>query len=195
MTAAPRVEGAVELLERSLGYTRVVLAAVTPAHLSAPTPCRGWDLARLLRHMDDALDAFTEAATGRVASTPSPAALPVDARVARLQDKACALLGVWSGRGGSGPPDVGIGDRLLPVDLLVTAASLEIAVHGWDVGQVVAGGPPLPEELAVRLLPVARAVVGPGDRGAGFAAALDPPADASYGVRLLAFLGRAAPPA
>jgi uncharacterized protein (TIGR03086 family) len=188
VTTAPRVEGAVELLERSLGYTRVVLAAVTPAHLPDPTPCRGWDLARLLRHMDDALDAFTEAATGRVARSPAPATLPVEARVGRLQDKACALLGTWS----SAPATtgVGIGDQRLPVDLLVTAAALEIAVHGWDVGQVVAGGPPLPEELAARLLPVAHALVGPADRGRRFAAPADPPPDASYDERLRAFLGR-----
>ena len=93
--------------------------------------------------------------------------MPVADRVGRLQDKACALLGTWS----SGPatPGIGIGDQQLPTDLLVVAAALEIAVHGWDVGQVVAGGPPLPEELAARLLPVAQALVGPGDRPARFA--------------------------
>ena len=38
------LEGAVELLERSLGYTRVVLTHVGPHNLTAPTPCAGWDL-------------------------------------------------------------------------------------------------------------------------------------------------------
>ena len=36
MTTA--LAGAVELLERSLGYTRVALSGITEARLAAPTP-------------------------------------------------------------------------------------------------------------------------------------------------------------
>ena len=64
--------GAVELLERSLAYTRVALAGVTEAQLANPTPCRDWTLRDLLAHMDDSLDAFAEAAGGSVALTPTP---------------------------------------------------------------------------------------------------------------------------
>ena len=74
---------------------------------AAPTPCAGWTLARLLAHMEDALDAFTEAAAGHVAVTPAP---PTDDRVDALREKACALLGAWAdgatrrGRGGRPRP-------------------------------------------------------------------------------------------
>ena len=87
--------GAVELLERSLGYTRVILAGVPGADLDRRTPCRDWTLGQLLAHMDDGLDAFTEAAGGAVA-VPARGWSPL--RVERLQEKACALLGAWSGR-------------------------------------------------------------------------------------------------
>ena len=45
----PALDGAVELLERSLAYTRTALAGVddSPAGLRVPTPCAGWDLAML----------------------------------------------------------------------------------------------------------------------------------------------------
>jgi uncharacterized protein (TIGR03086 family) len=175
--------GAVELLERSLGYTRVALAGVTDARLAAPTPCRGWTLRDLLAHMDDSLDAFAEAAGGRVALTPARSAPPVVV----LQQKACSLLGLWSGEG---PPGVRVGGVDLATDLLVATAALEITVHGWDVAQATGAGTPIPEELAHHLLPVAHVVVSEIDRGIRFAAALPEPIDATADVRLRAFLGR-----
>ncbi len=186
MTTA--LTGAVELLDRSLGYTRVILAGVAGVHLDRPTPCRDWSLGDLLAHMEDALDAFTEAAGGSLGTTvggrASGAAVP---RVNRLQDKACALLGAWSG---DTPDGVSVAGHDLSSDLLVATAALEITVHGWDVGQAVGDGPPVPDELAGRLLPVARLLVHPEDRAVRFAAPRPVPASAGHAGRLLAFLGR-----
>ena len=181
MTTA--LASAVELLERSLGYTRVTLVGVTEARLWAPTPCRDWTLRDLLAHMDDSLDAFTEAAGGSVALTRGPAAH----RAAVLQQKACALLGLWSGQG---PPGVRVGGVDLATDLLVATAALEIAVHGWDVAQATGARTPIPDELARHLLPVAHRVVSDTDRGIRFAEALPDPVEAPADVRLRAFLGR-----
>jgi uncharacterized protein (TIGR03086 family) len=176
--------GAVELLERSLGYTRVALAGVTEAHLEAPTPCREWTLRDLLAHMDDSLDAFTEAAGGSVELTHTRTA----PRVLVLQQKACVLLGLWSG---AGPPGVRVGGADLATDLLVATAALEITVHGWDVAQATRAGTPIPDELAGHLLPVAHRVVSDVDRGIRFAVARPEPVEATADVRLRAFLGRA----
>lgn len=174
----------VELLERSLGYTRVALAGVTEGALGNPTPCHRWTLRDLLRHMDDALDAFTEAAGGSVALTPGPATPSVDV----LQQKACALLGRWSRQSPSG---VQVGRVGLATDLLVATAALEITVHGWDVARATGVGAAIPAELAHQLLPVARHTVSPEDRGLRFDAALPTPAWAPADAVLLAFLGRA----
>ena len=186
MSAA--LEGAVELLERSLGYTRVALADVRPAHLARPTPCAGWTLERLLAHMEDALDAFTEAAAGRVQVEAVP---QTASRVDALREKACALLGVWTARR---PPEVHVGDLGLDAPLLVATAALEVTLHGWDVAQVTGRRTPIPAELAEGLLGVAEAVIDPRDRGPRFAppraVAVDAPAD----VRLLAWVGRAPGP-
>ncbi|MCW2842299.1 MAG: hypothetical protein JWN22_215 [Nocardioides sp.] len=182
MTTA--LDRAVELLDRALGYTRVVLADVTDRQLDHSTPCAGWSLEDLLRHMEDALDAFTEAASGVIGvSGPRPAST----RVGVLHEKACALLGAWSR---AEPAAVAVGDLELASPVLVAAAALEITVHGWDVGQATGHGARIPEDLARALLPVAGRLVDPTDRGVRFARPRPTAADAPYDARLLAFLGR-----
>ncbi len=180
--------GTVELLERSLAWTRSGLARVTRERLDDPTPCAEWDLAALLHHMDDGLDAFTEAATGEVSLVPTPDTAYVEGRLESIRAKACALLGWWCDR----PPDeVLVGDLRLPADLLVGTAALEITVHGWDVHRTLGTGATLPEALAEDLVPVAVLTVGDADRPARFASPRAVRADASATDRLLAHLGRA----
>ncbi len=177
---------ALELLDRSLGYTRVALSTVG-ADRTGPSPCAGWSLADLLDHMDDSLDAFLEAAGGAV-RVEVPRRPGADLEV--LQRKACHLLGVWSAR----PPSyVVVGDRPATATVIVAAAALEIAVHGWDVAQATGDRRGLPEDLARALLPVAMAVVAPEDRPGRFAAPQVPLHDLAPSAALLGFLGRSRP--
>jgi hypothetical protein len=104
-----------------------------------------------------------------------------------LQDKACALLGAWSS---TAPAEVTVCGHDLDSSLLVATAALEVTVHGWDVGQATDHRRRIPEALARALLPVARDVVDPADRGVRFAAPRPSGAEAAYDARLLAFLGR-----
>ncbi len=174
---------ALELLERALTYTRTTLSSVGP-DCSGPTPCAGWSLADLLAHMDDGLDTFLEAAGGTVrVEVPWRAGADLEG----LQRKACHLLGVWSG---PTPPLVVVGDQQLPTDLLVDAAALEITVHGWDVSQATGLDHPLPDDLARRLLPVARRVVTDEDRAERFSAPITPAPGSGSSGQLLGFLGR-----
>jgi uncharacterized protein (TIGR03086 family) len=174
---------ALELLERSLGYTRVALSTVGPDR-SGPTPCAGWSLADLLTHMDDGLDAFLEAAGGAV-RVEVPRTHGAD--LAALQSKACRLLGVWQSQS---LPMVVVGDRQLPAGLLVSAAALEITVHGWDVARATGTHHDIPEHLARALMPVAHAVVTPDDRTERFAPPARTPPDATSAQVLLGYLGR-----
>jgi len=182
----PGLDGAVELLDRSLAYTRVALASVTDGHLSAPTPCAGWNLARLLEHMEDSLDAFGEGAAGSVSlAGDRPRTVPAAVRTEALQQKACALLGLWS----TPPARVRVGPYVVDTALVAEVAALEITVHGWDVAKALGLDHPLPEALARRLLPVAEGSVTGADRGDRFGPAR-PAATASEAERLLGFLGR-----
>lgn len=193
-TGLTGLTGAVELLDRSLGYTRVVLADVRSDLLDLPTPCDGWSLGGLLAHMEDALDAFTEAAGGTVSRLPPITDTtddPGPPQVRRLQTKACALLGAWSG---TTPEGVVVAGHDLASEMLVAAAALEITVHGWDVGRALGLDSPLPDELAARLLPVARLLVQPEDRAVRFAAPRPVGPQTTPGQRLLAFVGRRTSP-
>nr|WP_237448447.1 TIGR03086 family metal-binding protein [Nocardioides flavescens] len=177
-----------------MAWTRVVLAEVRPAQLARSTPCPSWRLGDLLVHLADGLDAFTEAAGGRVALTPAPRPLdPLGADLAdAVRERASALLGAWAAQ----PPPggrVGVGDGVLPGSSLVVIAALELTVHACDVARAIGQPTAPPEPLAADLLAVAQAVIDPADRGVRFAAVRPVPPGASYADRLLAWTGRACP--
>lgn len=182
-TADPGLAGAVLLLEASVAYTAEALGLAEDADPRSPTPCTDWLLADLLEHMDDALDTFVEAAAGRLRPLPAPGG----PRLESIRAKGCGLLETWR----TGAPDVvRLGDQTVPGALVAGTAALEITVHGWDLFASLEVDRPVPGHLARALLPVARLVVGPRDRGRRFAPPRRVPADASEGQRLLAFLGR-----
>jgi uncharacterized protein (TIGR03086 family) len=181
------------LLERAVGYTRTSLQLVTPVALDASTPCAEWDLLTLLRHMDDSLAAFTDAAEigyvdlvpVRTGETRAEAGRLV---LGRLRRRACALLAAWARHPGTGT--VAVSDRVLGSDLLAAAGALEVAVHGWDVARACGADRPPPPGLALALLDAVPLLVADADRPRRFADPVDVPVDARPGDRLLAALGR-----
>lgn len=208
---------AVALLERAIGYGRAALGGVTGDLLSRPTPCRGWDLATLLVHMEDSLAAMAEAAAlGDVGLQPVGSACGAgeqgeagEAAVERLRARACTLLGAWTARasppgelsgggfaageswaGGSAAGEFSVAGQPLAADLLVHAGALEIAVHAWDVTRACGIDRPLPEGLAARLLELAPGLVAEEDRPLRFGPVMAVLPQAGAGERLLAYLGR-----
>jgi uncharacterized protein (TIGR03086 family) len=192
-TATALVAG-VALLERSLGYTLGSLLLVTSDDLQRPTPCRQWDLAMLLAHMDDSLRALHEATVGgHVGLEPAPCRHddvgPAVPAVAVLRNRACRLLGAWNRREA---PDhlVSVAGRSMTAPLVAATGAVEVAVHGWDVAQACGRPRPLPSPLAEELLDLAPLLVRSADRGARFASPVAVPPNASAGDRLVAYLGR-----
>ena len=179
---------AVELLERAIGFTRGTLVTITPQLLDRPTPCSRWRLHQLLDHMADSLDAFTEASAGLVPIKPAPMG---DHPVEALKEKACALLGAWSSPAAQSrlAQSIWVDDARVDAGVVLSAAALEIVLHGWDVGQATGAGVPLPEELASDLLPLARELLTDADRGVRFGEERSP-TDGSASAGLLAFSGR-----
>lgn len=188
--AAPAsLTGALDLLERAVGYTRVNFQLVSRDDMARSTPCSAWNLGDLLHHMNDSLIALQEAADrGVVAVTPSFADDSPDI-VATLRVRACALLSAWTQDDGTGL--VSVAGRPVTAELLVGTGALEIAVHGWDVAQACGRQRRLPHALSEELLELAPALVSSLDRPARFAPAIQVPPSAPPGDRLLAFLGRA----
>jgi uncharacterized protein (TIGR03086 family) len=188
-----------ELLERAVGYTRGCLQLVPGTDLANATPCRDWDLQALLRHMDDSLAAFTEAAEiGYVDLVPVRSGDPGSLLVDRLRSRACALVAAWSRHDADNdePRPIGISRALtrpaLRSDLLAAAGALEIAVHGWDVAQACGSDRPLPAGLALELLDSVPLFVSGDDRPRRFAEPVDVPLHARPSDRLLAAVGRSA---
>lgn len=102
---APAPQAGVALLERAIDYTLGSLHLVTPAALSRPTPCGGWDLLTLLTHMNDSLTAMHEALhIGHV--TLDTADEPAVALVAGLRSRACRLLAACTHADGHGEVSV-----------------------------------------------------------------------------------------
>ncbi len=165
--ALPPTERPRELLERSLAYTRSVLAAVPGHAADLPTPCPDWELADLLAHMVDGFTAFVQAAAGVVPAEPRTG-LPRDPALlaGHLLDLGCGVMSGWA----DGRDACLLGGLPLPADTVMAAAALEIAVHGWDVAQVCAPQRRLPPELAAALLPLALRHVAPADRPGRFGA-------------------------
>ena len=176
----------VELLERAIGYARGTLGGVRPDLLTRPTPCAAWTLADLLAHMSDSLDALTEASRGVIAVAPPPRT-EAGATVAELRDKACHLLGAWSNPHATA---VRLGPARLESTMLLHAGALEIAVHGWDVGQATGSGEPVPEALARALAGSARALITAADRPLLFAPPVSITGVATSSALLLAYTGR-----
>lgn len=191
--AAPLGSRAPGLLRDALAYADEVLRTV-PARGSGaprlPTPCEGWDLDRLLAHLEDGLDAFTEAARGAVRVEPPYPVGRSDAagRPARLRRKTHRLARAWA-RGC--PAEVRLGEQTLATDLLVPAAALEVAVHAWDVAWALrTGAPPALDPRLGRALAPAAALLVP--RGPARAGRFDEPPPWLEGPEedLLAWLGR-----
>ncbi|MGW7268108.1 maleylpyruvate isomerase family mycothiol-dependent enzyme [Streptomyces sp. NPDC054842] len=179
-----------ELLERSLAYALGSVALVTPGSLGGPTPCAGWDLGELLRHLDDSVDALHEAVSGgRVGLCPAPAAADP---VCAFRERACAVLGAWAVASGEVPSarPVAVADAALELGVVAVVGAVEGTAHGWDVGRACGRRRPVPAAPAAALLPLARCVVGDADRGPRFAAPVGVAAGAGPDERLLAFLGR-----
>jgi uncharacterized protein (TIGR03086 family) len=187
--------GGVELLERAIGYARGCLALVTEEAMSAPTPCADWDLRALLLHMDDSLASLHEAGSVRRVQPTLTTATPDDL-VVTLRERACLLLAEWTAdweattAGGEDAADVLVSGRPLTTPVLTSVGALEVTVHGWDVAAACGDRRPIPDGLASDLLRLAPVLVDDADRPARFGPPLEPPADASPGERLLAYLGR-----
>ncbi|MGH3715340.1 MAG: TIGR03086 family metal-binding protein [Micromonosporaceae bacterium] len=180
--------GGVTLLERAVNYMLGSLRLVTPADLVRPTPCGEWDLATLLRHMQDSLDALLEAVElGHVALDPGLADVSEDP-VAALRERACQLLGAWTA---GGPGEViSIGGCPLTASITAGAGALEIAVHGWDVARACGEDRPIPESLAEEMLQLSPLFVTADDRPVRFTAPVPVPESADASDRLVGFLGR-----
>ena len=178
------------LLHRAASYALSAVDTVVPDQWTRPTPCAGWDLGTLLRHVGESVAAAREAiACGRIGLFPSCADAVADAvadPATRCRTAIIALLEEWS----SCSAEVGVADRRMARRTLVAVMALELTVHGWDIVQAGGGGPAIPSALARDLLDFAPYVVPDGNRGRLFAPPVPLSRPTGPDTELLALLGR-----
>jgi uncharacterized protein (TIGR03086 family) len=170
-------------------------AATTDVLLSSPTPCAGWDLARLLAHVSDSIEVISEAITADQIG-PVPARRRSESGtgpVVGLRRHAARLLATCAA--GPGEHTIAIADRKLTARTLAVAGAIEIAVHGWDIAAACGARQPIPSRLAAVLLPLAPLIITARIRPGLFADPVRLAGPACPGDELVAFLGRQPCPA
>jgi uncharacterized protein (TIGR03086 family) len=161
------------LLADAVRYALGIAALVDQRQLTASTPCPGWNLDRLLRHLAGSIAVLDEAITG----TPAPPAAAGDP-VELLRDRAAGLL--WTAftaedRTGYAVPVIAVG-------------AIEITVHAWDIAVACASPRRIPSRLARPLLDLSAQLI--PQRDGLFGPPRPTPHCANPGDLLLAWLGR-----
>lgn len=124
--------------------TRVV-AEVIDDDLALPTPCSDFDVAGLLRHVEEFATGFTEAAGGR-STGPGVVDVYGEDHRALIAQHVTDLGGAWA----TPQPWAGTGDQgglALPNETWGRIALTEVIVHGWDLAVAIGARYRPPSEL------------------------------------------------
>jgi uncharacterized protein (TIGR03086 family) len=172
------------LLAEATRYLFGSILLVREADLSAPTPCQGWDLRHLLRHLRGSLADVTDVLVVREYRG-GPDTDPVAAVRDGVIDFLLASTSVPTAE-----RRCEIAGRSLPAKIVVYVGALEMVLHAWDIAQACRAGRAIPEDLASALLRVSPPLAEAGLAGHVLAESLPAPATATPGDRLLALFGR-----
>ena len=168
----------VVILSRALDQAGDCLAAVHEDQLSQPTPCKDWDVARLIAHMVASPGNLLELSQGGTpdwSKEPDPV---VGEWASDFRSAADDLIHYWHEKG----PDADAGQ--------IDWQTAELAVHTWDLVQATGQPARLDPEVAERGLAFMSGALTPENRGQAFGPEVSAPADAPPYDRLAAFAGR-----
>ncbi|QIS12731.1 TIGR03086 family metal-binding protein [Nocardia arthritidis] len=179
----------VELLERALTQMGEVIAAIGAEQSEWPTPCEGWGVHTLVRHVvGQDLRNFAMSARGETVDWRAPAEELHGDWAAQFRTGAAALLEVWRGADHSVP--AGADDA--PLRNRLDQQIAELAMHAWDLARATDQRITLDPELAEHGLAWSRQMLRPEFRGPdkafGFEVAVAP--DAPAYDRLAGWFGR-----
>lgn len=168
----------VVLLSRALDQCGDAIAGVHEEQLADPTPCRAWDVGRLISHVVSDPRHFLELASG---GRPDWAGEPerVMYAAATFRSAADDLIHHWHQ----------VGDDADPAQ--VDWQTAEFAVHTWDLVCATGQALWLDPDVAERALALMTGTLTDDNRGEAFAPAQPAPDGADAYARLAAYAGRA----
>jgi uncharacterized protein (TIGR03086 family) len=176
-------------LDRSFAAVGELVGAIQPGQWSAPTPCLGWTVHRLVEHLIGKNLMFTAV----LAADPLPQrgdGMPSDQLGHVYRESAAVLLDAFAQpgvleRSYEGPLGAATGAERLKIRLY------DLLGHGWDLAEALGRPAALPEDAAEASLAFARADGRAVRPGGGCFGPPQPVADGAPAiVRLAAFLGR-----
>jgi uncharacterized protein (TIGR03086 family) len=175
-----------DALSETFDHATKVLGGVQPAQLSAPTPCREWDVRALVGHMMGVVVNMGRGASGAELVDFGSITLADDLGT-QFRTEADRTLAAWKARGAGGEVNIGAGP--MPVAAAMGINLIDTATHSWDVARATGQDGRLPDELAAVVLAAAQASVSDQVRAfAGIDPAVPAPAGAGATEQLVAFL-------
>jgi len=185
------MDEAISRVERAAAAVEPVMAAVTPADFSRPTPCEGWDLRTLLDHLFGNLHRWAARLDGGDPSAPTPTlADQGDDVVQAWHSSRDALLEALRKPGAIDREVPMPGGRVTSSRMLVGVMPIELMLHGWDTARAIDAPADLDPQLAGELLDAARPMMASAGRGSSFAEEQTAPEGCTAVERLAAFSGR-----
>ena len=180
------------LLERALDQTAAVIAAIPASQSGLPTPCPGWDVRALVRHLvGQDMRNFLVSVRGETADWQAPADELGDDWAAEFGDRAGPLLAAWRAAD-LGQPIAMPGGGEAPLRGRADQQIAELATHGWDLVKATGQRADLDPALAEHALDWSHRVLRPEFRGPDKAFGPEVPVspDAPAYDRLAGWFGR-----
>ena len=181
-----------EFDRRALESIEPIVAQVKPGQLRLPTPCEGWDLGDLLRHMIGQHRGF--AAAARLEAANPSVWLDVDLGPDPAATYLAAAAEVVEAFARPGLADHRIeifGYGVIPAPNTMIMHAVDYLAHGWDVAKTIGADSTLDSELCEQGMRYAlRWPAHSFVSGDPFGPHIDVAGDAPVDQRLMAYLGR-----
>lgn len=179
---------------RVLAVTTGIVEQVRPEQLGVPTPCDGWTVADLLRHMVGNNNGFAAAALGEPPSADVWDGVDVSDPVGEFAASAKRVGDAFAAVEPLGGTFAVLGYGDVPAGQAVGMHFIDYLAHGWDVAVSIGVDPGLDDDACQAVLDIGAGwpldspkIWGPGT---AFGYRVDVPADAPVADRMLGFLGR-----
>lgn len=166
-------------LASALRVTEDIVGGVGPEHAHEQTPCKEYDVTRLLDHLVGFATNFADKANGVTPpADPSTTTAGPDPR-AGYHEAAARLLDGYR---------EGVQDDATPLGIVL----METMTHGWDLASATGQRAPYPEDAVEAAIAAGRGMLAPHFRGEGKPFGEEVHVDPSSPAldRLVAFMGR-----
>lgn len=128
------------------------VVTLSDADLEAPTPCVGWNVADLIRHMNDRHEAIL-----------TPVLPGKHGRSGSVRDDFAVIAARWVVAMDQAGDTVVLPDRgPFPTEKFMSVHLTDMLVHRWDLNRALDRPCPTPSRLTALALPTARSITGAG---------------------------------